>query len=160
VGPRTYVTKTILPSFQPLTVTSPSNKASHPRMPHTRDLISDNLASSKNFPGPSLFPPRSPTYPSIQVRATTQEAYKGAFGSPIPQPEFLLSPDSIPPSRFFRRPHKDRPLSFPYPRSRLLLYAAVLFVGLTPGPPSTTFAYSTHKTAALPRRQEIHLTYG
>jgi hypothetical protein len=53
----TYVTKTILSSFQPFIPTFSSHKASHPRTPCVRDLITENPASSKSFPGLPLFPP-------------------------------------------------------------------------------------------------------
>jgi hypothetical protein len=126
VEPTTYVTETILPSFRPLTVAFSSHKASHSRTPHTRDLISDNPASSKNFPVLSLFPPHSPpTHPSIQVRAILRMLTWEPLVrlSRIPNSHFppTLSHHLV----FFRRSHKDRPSAFDYPGCQLLLYAAI-----------------------------------
>ena len=63
----TYVTETILSSFQPFTPTFSSHKASHLRTPHTCDLTNDKPASSKNFPSLSLFPPHSPPTHRIPI---------------------------------------------------------------------------------------------
>lgn len=49
---------------------------------------------------------------------------------------------------------QGRPLPFAYPASQFLLYDAISFVDLVPGPPSVIFAI-----ASLSRRQEIYLTY-
>jgi hypothetical protein len=102
VGLTTCVTNSFLLSFQPFTVASSSHKASHPRMPHTRDLTSDNPAFSKNFLGPPLVssqppPTRAPWHPPVHASLfNTQKAYTEAFGSSI------RTPNLMPPSRFYR----------------------------------------------------------
>ena len=115
MGPSTYATETILSPFQPFTVPFSSLKASHPRTPRGRDMINDSPPSSKNSPDLLLFPPHPPpTKLSTHQSKFTQKAYTGAFVSTIFHLEFPLSPDFIPPSRWYHRPHKDRPLPFAY----------------------------------------------
>ena len=100
----TYVTETIHSSFQLITITFFSHKASHhPRTPHTHDLINDNPASSKNFPDLPLFLSHPPTKPSIDPSKIVRhsEGLHGSFGLPILHLEFPRFLPTLPRHLFF-----------------------------------------------------------